>query len=103
MEEGVWDVWGAHKNDTAVKRVRIPVMIISLGEGKCIDGKLNLVVPLPRLKPCSMNMQCAKADETRDDLSCDVYECLRQQKDSAFKPVPFIKTVKSMRKGVEGD
>jgi hypothetical protein len=39
MEEGVRDVRGAHKNDTAVKRVIIPVMIISLEEGKYIDER----------------------------------------------------------------
>ena len=77
MEEGVWDVRGAHKNDTAVKRVIIPVMIISLEEAKYIDERLDLVVPLPRLKPSSMNMQGAKTDEPRDNLSCNVYECLR--------------------------
>jgi hypothetical protein len=77
-EKGLRVVRGAHKNDTAVMSVSIPVMIISLEEGKCIDEKLNLVVPLPWLKPSSMDMQCAKADETRDNLSCNVHECLRR-------------------------
>ena len=79
MEEAV-KICLAYKNDSAVMRVSIPVIIISLEEGKCIVGMLNLTVPLPRLKPCSMNMQGAKADETRDNLSCNVYKRLRRQK-----------------------
>jgi hypothetical protein len=60
-------------------RVSIPVMIISLKEGQSetsISETANVVVPLPRLKTSSVNVQRPKADETRDDLSCNSYECL---------------------------
>ena len=63
------DVRGAHENNSAVISVSIPVIIISLEEGRCIGDMLNLVVPLPWLKPCCMNVQCAKADETSNNLS----------------------------------
>jgi hypothetical protein len=74
------DVRGAHKNDSAVMRVRIPVIIISLEEGKCIGETLNSgwVVPLPWLKPCGMYVQGAKADKTNENLTCNVYEGLRR-------------------------
>jgi hypothetical protein len=46
-------VTSAHKNATAAMRVIVPVMIMSLEEGKWIGEMLNLVrvIPLPRLKP----------------------------------------------------
>jgi hypothetical protein len=78
MEEGLRDVSGAHKNDSAVIRVSVPVIIISLEEGKYIGEMLNLFAPLPRLKHCGMNVQGTKADETRDNLSCKVYKCRRR-------------------------
>jgi hypothetical protein len=52
--------------------VSIPVMIMSLGEHKYelqYKQDLRYGLPLPRLKPSSMYMQRAKADETREDLS----------------------------------
>jgi hypothetical protein len=58
-------------------RVSVPVMIISLEDGKYVGETLDLVVPLPWLKSCGVYVQGAKADETRDNLSCNVYECLR--------------------------
>ena len=69
---------GAHKNDSAVIRVSVPVIIISLEEGKCIGEMLNLSAPLPRLKPCGMYVQGAKAGETDDNLTCNIYEGLRR-------------------------
>ena len=59
-------------------KVSIPVMIISLEEShnKCIGETLNLIVPLPRFKSFGAYVQGTKADETRDDLSCNVYEYL---------------------------
>jgi len=77
-------------------RVSIPVMIISLEEGQSelsIRETPNLVAPLPWLKSSGANVQRAKADETRDNLSCNSYECLRGLVETAPKPVPFIKTV----------
>ena len=38
---------------------------------------LALVVPLPWLNSCGVYVQGAKADEGRDNLSYNVYECLR--------------------------
>jgi hypothetical protein len=54
----------------------IPVMIISLAEShnKCMGKTLNLIVPLPWFESCGVYVQGAKADKTRDDLSCNVYE-----------------------------
>jgi hypothetical protein len=66
---GLRDISGAHKNDSAMMRVSIPVIIMSLEEGKCIGEMFNLVVPLPWLKPCGMYVQRAKADETDDNLT----------------------------------
>ena len=79
MEEAV-KICLAYKNDSAVIRVSVPVIIISLEEGKCFGEMLNLFVPLPRLKPCGMYVQGAKADETNDNLTCNVYEGLRRLK-----------------------
>jgi hypothetical protein len=53
-------------------------MIISLEEGKYMGEMLGLVVPLPWLESCGAYVQGAKADETRDNLGCNVYECLRE-------------------------
>jgi hypothetical protein len=50
-------------------RVTIPVIIISLEEGKSVGDMLKLIVPLPWLKPRCMNVQGAKADETNDNLT----------------------------------
>ena len=69
------------------------MMIISLENGECIGGMLGLILPLPWSKSRGVYVQGAKADETNDNLSCGVYECLRDQKDMAFKPNPFIKSV----------
>jgi hypothetical protein len=77
----------------AVMRVRVPVMIISLENGKCTSEMLSLILPLPWPKSCGVYVQGSKADKTNDNLSCSVYECLRDQRDMAFKPIPFIKTV----------
>jgi hypothetical protein len=52
-------------------------MIMNLEEGKCMGDTLGLVVPLPWLKSCGVYVQEAKANETRENLSCSVYECLR--------------------------
>jgi hypothetical protein len=60
-------------------RVRVPVMIISLEESlceSCISQTLDFAVPLPRFESSSTDVQRAKANETGDNLSCNVYECL---------------------------
>jgi hypothetical protein len=78
-------------------RVRVPVMIISLEESQCelcISEMSNLVEPLPRFKFCGANVQRAEANKTGDNLSCNVYECLRGRSGTVFEPVPFIKTIK---------
>jgi hypothetical protein len=59
-----------------------PVMIMSLEDGAgehelFTDEAFDIIVPLPRLESCSMYMQGAKADETRYNLRCNLYECLR--------------------------
>ena len=77
MEESVI-IYLAYKNDSAVMSVSVPVIIIRLEEGKCFGDMLNLFIPLPRLKPCSMYVQGAKADDTDDNLTCNVYEGLRR-------------------------
>ena len=77
MEEAV-KICLAYKNDSAVIRVSVPVIIISLEEDKCFGDMLNLFIPLPRLKPCSMYVQGAKADKTDDNLTCNVYEGLQR-------------------------
>ena len=77
MEESV-KIYLAYKNDSAVMRVSVPVIIIRLKEGKCFGEMLNLFVPLPRLKHCGMYVQGAKADDTDDNLTCNVYEGLRR-------------------------
>lgn len=76
MGEGLRDVRGAHKNMTAVMRVSVPVMIISLEKSECIGEMLGLILPLPRPKCCAVYVQGAKANETNDNQSCSVYECL---------------------------
>ena len=71
-------------------------MIISLEGGQSelrISETFNLVVPLPWFKSSGADVQRAKADETRDNLSYNSNECLRGSVETAFKPVPFIKTV----------
>ena len=78
---------------TAVMRVSDPVMIISLENGECMGEMLGFILPLPWPKPCGVYVQGAKADETNDNQSCSVYECLRDQRSMAFKPSPFIKSV----------
>jgi hypothetical protein len=93
MDEGLRDVKGAHKNVIAVMRVSVPVMIMSLENGECIGEMLGLILPLPWLKSCGVYVQYSKADETNDNLSCSVYEYLRDQRDMTLKPIPFIKTV----------
>ena len=78
-------------------RVSIPVMIISLKEGQSelsISETSNLVVPLPWVESSGANVQRAEADETRDNLSCNSYECLKGSSETAVKPDPFIKTVR---------
>ena len=55
--------------------VSIPVMIMSLEEHKYklqYEQEIGYDLPLPRLKPSRMYMQRAKADETGDDLSCNL-------------------------------
>ena len=91
--EGWRDARGAHKNMIAVMRVSVPVTIISLGKGKCYGEMLSPVVPLPWLKSSCMYVQGAKTDKTNDNLSYSVHKCLSEQGDSAFEPVPFIKSV----------
>jgi len=93
MGERLRDFRGAYKNMVAVMRVSVPVMIISLENGECIGEMLGLILPLPWPESCGVYVQGAKADETNDNLSCSVYECLRDQRDMVFKPIPFIKTV----------
>jgi len=63
-------------------RVSVPVMIISLEEihDKYMGKTLNLIVPLPWFKSCGVYVQGSKADETRDDLSCNVHECPRESR-----------------------
>ena len=82
-------------------RVSIPVMIMNLGEchnRSCLShmGKtLNFIAPLPWFKSCGMYVQRAKADKTRDNSSCRVYECLRgSRKEIELKPTPIIKSVR---------
>ena len=77
MNESIIRFREAHKNVIAVRRVSVPVMTISLEEGKCMGEMLGMVVPLPWLKSCGVYMQGTKADETRDNLGCNIYECLR--------------------------
>ena len=93
MGKKLRDVGGAHKNKIAVMRVIVPVIIISLEDGEHISGMLALILPLPWPKPCGVYMQGTKADETNDNLSCGVYECLPDQRVMAFQPDPFIKSV----------
>ena len=91
------DVKGAHKKSPAVTRVIIPVMIISLEESQSelrVGKRSNLVVPLPWFKSSGADVQRAEADEARDNLSCKSHECLRGSVETAFQPVPFIKTVR---------
>ena len=97
MESQLGDVRDTHKKSAAVMRVRVPVMIISLEESRyklCIGETSDLVEPLPRFKLCSVNVQRAEADKTYDNLSYNVYECLRGQSGTVVEPVPFIKTIR---------
>ena len=93
------DIKGVHKKSSAVMKVSVPVMIMSLKEGQCqceldVGEMPDAVVPLPRFKSSGENMQRPKADETREDLSYDIYKCLRGCIiDTKLKPVPTIKTV----------
>ena len=59
-------------------RVSDPVIIISLEESKYMGEILNLVLPLPWLKYFGMYVQGAIADETRDNFTCNVNECLQE-------------------------
>ena len=93
------DVRDTRKKSTAVMRVRVPVIIISLEESRCelciSDSETsNLVEPLPRFKFCSANVQRAEANKTGDNLSCNVHEYLRGRSGTVFEPVPFIKTIR---------
>ena len=103
MGEGLRDVRGAHKNMIAVMRVSVPVMIISLENGERIVETSGLILPLPWPKSCGVYVQDAKADETNDNLSCCVCESLRDQRNMAFEPVPFIKSVEGRIKVEKGD
>ena len=97
---GSHNVSGAHKNMIAVIRVSAPVMIISLEDGECIGEISSLILPLPRPKSSSVCVQDAKADESDDNLSCSVDECLEGERYMAFKPIPFIKSVEErLRRG----
>ena len=61
-------------------KVSTPVMSMSLKEGRCeldVGEMLDVVVPLPWFKSSSVNMQRPKADESREDLSYNIYKCLR--------------------------
>jgi hypothetical protein len=76
------DIKGVHKKSSAVMKVSAPVMIMSLKEGRCqceldVGEMPDVVVPFPRSKSSGVNMQRPKANETREDLSYDVYKCLR--------------------------
>ena len=55
---------------------------------------MSYSLPLPRLKPCSMYMQRAKAEETRDDLSYKLCEHLPIVNGRSHEPVPFIRTTR---------
>ena len=68
-------------------------MIISLEKGKYIGKMLNLVVPLPRLKPCGTYVQGAIADETRKNYTYNVYKSLPGLRDFAFEPIPVVRSV----------
>ena len=57
------------------------------------------VVPLPWLESCGSNVQSAKADETRDNLSCSICECPRRQRDLASRPAPPVKSVRNEKGG----
>ena len=75
--------------------VSIPVMIMSLEEHKYklqYEKEIGYDLPLPRLKPSRMYMQRAKADETGDDLSCNLYEHLQGASGRGSEPVPFMRT-----------
>jgi hypothetical protein len=55
----------------------------------------NLIAPLPWFKSRGVYVQGAKADKTRDDLSCNVLSvCEGHGKETAFKPVPIIEPVR---------
>ena len=49
-------------------------------------------LPLPRLKPRSMYMQGAKPNESREDLSYNLYEHLPRANGRSREPVPFMRT-----------
>lgn len=75
--------------------VSVPVMIMSLKEreyGLWYEQDVRYGLPLPRRKPCSMYMQRAKADETRDDLSYKLCEHLPRANRRGHEPVPFMRT-----------
>ena len=57
-------------------RVSVPVMIISLEKCEYIGKMLNLVVPLPRLKPCGMYVQGTVANETSKNFAYNAYKKL---------------------------
>ena len=54
----------------------------------------DVVEPLPRFKFYGANVQRAEANETGENLSCNVYECLRGRSGTVCEPVPFIKTIR---------
>jgi hypothetical protein len=75
--------------------VSIPVMIMSLEVHKYElphEQDMRYGLPSPRLKPSSMYMQRAKADETREYLSCNLYEHLQGESGRGYEQVPFMRT-----------
>lgn len=56
----------SHKNIIAAMKVSVPLMIINLEESrnKCMSETLNLIVPLPWFKSCSVYVQGTKAEKS---------------------------------------
>jgi len=85
----------SYKKRIAVMSVSTPVMIMSLKERKYrlrYEQDMRYGLPLPRLKPSSMYMQRAKANETRNYLSYNLYEYSSRANRRVHKPVPFMRT-----------
>ena len=75
--------------------VSTPVMIMSLKERKYrlrYGQDMRYGLPLPRLKPSSMYMQRAKANETRNYLSYNLYEYSLRANRHIHEPSPLMRT-----------
>jgi hypothetical protein len=101
-ETGQWNDKHSYKKRIAVMSVSIPVMIMSLEEHKYglrfeRDTSMRYGLPLPRLKPSSMYMQRAKADETDDNLSYNLREHQQRVNGRGCEPVPFMRTTSGFR------